>query len=178
LLRTVEPDTVVVAFGDSLTAGTGAEEAESYPAVLATLLGCTVINEGVPGEVSEEGAQRLPYVLRKHKPELVILCHGGNDLLRRADDAEVERHLQAMVEAAQAAGADVIVLGVPRPGLFLKAPSFYANVARRNNLAYDVKILPDILGKPSLKSDAIHPDAQGYRRLAGRVAELIRKKQK
>ncbi len=176
-IKTLEPGAVIVAFGDSLTEGSGAGEEESYPAVLASLTGCKVINAGVPGELSDEGRQRLPAVLRAHRPGLVILCHGGNDLLQRVDEAAVAAHVQAMVEAAQAAGADVILLGVPKPGLFLNAPAFYAEIARRCDVPCDVKILPEILAKGSLKSDAIHPNAAGYRKLAQRVAELIRKSQ-
>lgn len=177
-LRTLSPEAVVVAFGDSLTAGTGAEESASYPAVLAGFLGVTVINEGLPGEVTDEGVARLPQVLRRYRPDLVILCHGGNDFLQRVADAAVERNLQMMVDASREAGADVILLGVPRPGLFLKAPSVYADVARRNGIPYDVNTLPEILSTPSLKSDMVHPNAEGYRKLAGRVAELIRRSEK
>jgi lysophospholipase L1-like esterase len=176
-IKALEPGAIIVAFGESLTEGSGASEEESYPAVLATLAGCKVINAGVPGEVSEEGRQRLPSVLREHKPDLVILCHGGNDMLQRVDEAVVAAHVQAMVEAAQAAGADVILLGVPRPGLFLKAPAFYAEVAKRCGVPCDVKILPEILATRALKSDTIHPNAAGYRKLAQRVAALIRKSQ-
>jgi len=168
---------VIMAFGDSLTSGFGAEEGESYPAVLAGLTGCKVINEGVPGEVSEEGARRLPAVLRKHKPALVILCHGGNDLLKGTDEAALGEHLQAMVDAARAEGADVILLGVPAPGLFLRSPDVYQKLARQNGVPYDGKALPDILSKGTLKSDLIHPNADGYRLLAQRVAGLIRKSQ-
>lgn len=177
-VRKLGPDAVVVAFGDSLTAGTGAEDSESYPAVLAALLGVTVKNEGQPGEVTAVGVARLLRVLREHSPDLVILCHGGNDFLQRADDASVERNLQAMVDASREAGADVILLGVPRPGLLLRAPALYEDVARRNGIPCDVKTLPKILSTPSLKSDAVHPNAEGYRVLAGRVAELIRRSEK
>jgi len=177
-IRALEPGAVIMAFGDSLTSGFGAEEGESYPAVLAGLTGCKVINEGVPGEVSEEGARRLPAVLRKHKPALVILCHGGNDLLKGTDEAALGEHLQAMVDAARAEGADVILLGVPVPGLFLRAPDLYQKLARQNGVPYDGKALPEILAKGALKSDLIHPNADGYKRLAQRVEELIRKSQK
>jgi len=174
-IKPLSSDSVVLAFGDSLTAGFGADEEEAYPAVLSGLLGCKVVNAGIPGEVTGDGLDRLPALLKKHKPDLVILCHGGNDMLRRIDDASVTRHLRSMIEASQAAGADVVLLGVPRPGIFLKAPPFYGELAKTYGLPYDGKSLPKILSTPSLKSDQLHPNAAGYRRLAESLAALIRK---
>ena len=168
-------DSVVLAFGDSLTAGIGAEESESYPAVLATLLGCKVVNAGVPGERSDEGLDRLSSLLQRHKPALVILCHGGNDMLQKLNDTGIADNLRAMIGLVQSSGADVLLLGVPKPGLFLKAPRLYVEVAKACQVPYDGKVLPGILSTPSLKSDPIHPNAEGYRKLAERVAALIRK---
>jgi len=173
-LTALTPASVVLAFGDSLTAGTGAEDEESYPAALSKLLGCQVVNAGVPGEITEEGADRLPELLRQYKPGLVVLCHGGNDMLGKIDDASIMRHLRTMIEDAQAAGADVVLLGVPRPGLVLKTPPFYADLAHEYGVPYEGKVLPKILSSPTLKSDMLHPDAAGYRKLAERVAALIK----
>ena len=113
---------VVVAFGDSLTAGTGAGKTESYPSVLAGIIGCRVVNAGVPGETSSDGLRRLPTVLQQEKAVLVIICEGGNDMLRGQEDEVIRGNLNAMVSMARGAGADVILVGVPRPGLRLKAP--------------------------------------------------------
>lgn len=174
-IRPVTPDTVVLAFGDSLTEGYGVEPSESYPSVLGTLLGCKVVNAGVSGEVSEQGVRRLPSVLEKFKPSLVVICHGGNDFLRGVRDDEVERNLQTMVAAVRAAGADAVLVGVPRAGLILRASPVYARVAKENGLLCDIKTVPYILSTASLKSDAIHPDADGNRCLAEAVAKLLRK---
>ena len=172
-LRPLEPDAVVLAFGDSLTYGTGASAGASYPEVLAGLLDRRVINAGVPGEVSAEGRERLPALLDEHRPSLVVLLHGGNDLLRRKDPSGTAENLRAMVETARAAGAEVVLLGVPRPGLFLSAADFYGDLARELRLPYDGDIVPKLLGDSGLKSDAVHLNAAGYRRLAEAVNALI-----
>ncbi|MCU0834664.1 MAG: arylesterase [Chromatiaceae bacterium] len=172
-LRPLGLDAVVLAFGDSLTHGTGASAGASYPEVLAGLLDRSVINAGVPGEVSAEGRERLPVLLEEHQPSLVILLHGGNDLLRRKDQAETAENLRAMIEMARSAGAEVVLLGVPKPGLFLSAADFYGDLAGELRLPYDGDTIPEILGDASLKSDTVHPNAAGYRRLAESVHRLI-----
>ncbi len=168
---------VVVAFGDSLTAGTGASLAESYPAVLAEMLGCRVINAGVPGEVSSAALKRLPTVLQDQKADLVILCEGGNDLLGKEDDDVIRKNIDAMVAVARDAGANVVLIGVPRPGLRLKVPQFYRQVADKHGIPYDSKTIAQILSSRSLKSDYVHPNAAGYRRMAESIAGLIRASQ-
>lgn len=173
-VRPVTPETVIVAFGDSLTEGYGATPSESYPAALARLLGCTVINAGVSGERSGEGVRRLPGVLGRYKPDIVVICHGGNDFLNGGSDAEVARNLRTMVSAVQASGADAVLLGVPRPGLLLRVPPLYAEVAKEFRLPCDVKTVPRILASAPLKSDMIHPNEAGYLQIAQRVAKLIR----
>lgn len=172
-LRPLEPDAIILAFGDSLTYGTGAPTGASYPEVLAGLLDRTVITAGVPGEVSADGRERLPALLEEHRPALVVLLHGGNDLLRRKDQGETAENLRAMVEMARAAGAEVVLIGVPRPGLFLSAADFYEDLARELRLPYDRDILAELLGDASQKSDAVHLNAAGYRRLAEAVNALI-----
>ena len=77
----------VVALGDSLTYGTGAESASSYPSVLAALTAWNVVNAGVPGETAAQGCDRLPGLIAEHRPALVLVLLGGNDFLRRRPDA-------------------------------------------------------------------------------------------
>ena len=164
---------MVVAFGDSLTFGTGAGEAESYPSVLAEMLGCRVLNEGVSGETTTAGLARLPGVLESDHPDLVILCHGGNDMLQGQDPAIPIANLSTMIGMVRNAGADVILIGVPQPGLLLKPAAFYREVAARENIPLDAETLANILSSPELKSDPVHPNAAGYRRLAEAVKTRI-----
>ncbi len=166
---------LILAFGDSLTHGTGAGAGESYPAVLERLIGRRVVAEGVPGEVSGAGLARLAAALDRHVPDLLILCHGGNDILRRHDRATTEANLRAMVELARGRGVDVVLIGVPEPGLWIsEGAELYARVAEAYRLPYEAEALAEIMVRGGLKSDAVHPNAAGYRRLAEAVAQVLR----
>ena len=169
---------VVVAFGNSLTFGTGTENDQSYPAVLSDMLQCRVVNAGVPGEDTSSALDRLPTILRKEKADLVIICHGGNDMLRNQNRNTTKQNIDAMISIARNAGADVILIGVPSPGLFLNVPSFYKKLAKQHDIPYDSDIIADILSNPSLKSDYVHPNAEGYYEIAKAIADLINKSQK
>ena len=168
----------MLTFGDSLTYGTGAPAGQSYPDVLANLLGKPVINAGVPGEVSSAGLKRLPIMLDKYNPTLVVLCHGGNDFLRRLDREGTINNLKAMVELIRAHGADVVLIGVPKLGFGLDVPKFYAAIAEEQDIPYEGGILLDLLDNNSMKSDSIHPNATGYRLMAEAIYEAINKAQR
>jgi len=167
------PDATILCFGDSLTYGNGAAPGDPYPAVLAELTGRTVINGGVPGEVTAAGVARLPGLLDEHHPALVVLLHGGNDILQRRSASEMADNLRAMAETARSRGAAVVLLGVPQFGLLFRPPDLYADLARQLRLPYDGESLAEIERDPTLKSDPIHPNAAGYRKLAERIYALL-----
>jgi lysophospholipase L1-like esterase len=173
-LPRIGPDAVILAFGDSLTHGTGAAETESYPAVLARLTGRTVINAGVPGEISADGLARLPAMLDEHRPALLILCHGGNDFLQRLDATTTAAHVRRMIDLARDRGIGVLLLGVPQFGLFLNVAPFYDEVAEESGVPYLGAVIPEVLGDRSLKSDTVHPNAAGYRMIAEAVYQELR----
>jgi len=168
-------DDVVLAFGDSITYGTGAQPAESYPEVLAQLIGRRVVGAGVPGEVTANGLQRLPEVLDEVKPKILLLCLGGNDMLRKVEPVAIEANLRTMVRIARDRGIAVVLIAVPKPALFGGNAAFYQTIARENDLPLESKILKDILFDNEFKADPIHPNAKGYRRLAEAVAALLRR---
>ena len=163
-----------MAFGDSLTFGTGANAAASYPAELERLLDRPVVNAGVPGETSAAGLKRLAAALTAHRPELVILCHGGNDILRNRPMAELERNLTAMVELIRKHRAEVVMLGVPGRNLTLSPPAAYENVAEQLDVPVDADMVPTLMGKPAFKSDQVHFNAAGYAAMAQGAMALIR----
>ena len=168
-------DTKVLAFGDSLTFGYGAPRDKSYPSVLVDLLHVTVINEGVNGELSEQGLARLPSVLERHKPDILILCHGGNDILRKQDVTQTKANLNAMVKMAKDKGVYVLLVGVPTFEIlsFNVAP-FYYDVAKENNIEIEDSSLKTIFdNEATLKSDKVHPNEQGYDLMAKSIARIL-----
>ena len=167
-------DDVIVAFGDSLTYGTGADTQAAYPAVLSTLVVHPIINAGEPGETTTEAIARLPQVLSQHHPKLVLLCLGGNDMLRQQPTATITKNLRTLIRAIQASGASVVLIGVPEPTIFGSAPAFYADIADELKLPYEGEVFNEVLRNPSLKSDPIHANAQGYRLVAERLAALLK----
>ncbi|HMM47515.1 MAG TPA: arylesterase [Thiobacillaceae bacterium] len=165
---------VILAFGDSLTHGTGASADTAYPAVLAALTGRTVINAGVPGDTTASALERLPTVLGEHQPRLVLLCLGGNDMLRRFPESETEHNLRLLVQTTRASGADVILVAVPAPRLFGGAPAFYERVADELKLPLEDDVFNEVLKNNRLKADPIHANAEGYRVVAERLADFLR----
>lgn len=174
-LERLPADAIVLAFGDSLTFGTGAAEHESYPAQLERLIGRRVVRAGVPGEVTAQALARLPEMLDEHAPRLLLLCIGGNDFLRRLGNRQAEANVRAMVELARKRGVEVLLIGTPEPGLGVSPPAFFAAIAEEFRLPYEEAVMAEVLRDSGLKSDPIHPNARGYRVIAERVAERLRR---
>jgi len=173
-LPQLDRNAVVLAFGDSLTHGTGAKRAKSYPAVLADLIDRRVINAGVPGETTAEGRQRLEDALARHRPDLVLLCLGGNDFLQRKPDERTRANLAAMIETLRARDIPTVLLAVPEAKLLGGPHPMYAELAERYEIPLVRDAIADVLDERELKSDTIHPNAQGYRRIAEAVAQKLR----
>ena len=167
-------DTKVLAFGDSLTYGYGVLPTQSYPSILANLLHVSVTNEGISGEMSEQGLARLPAVLEKVKPDILILCHGANDILRKKDLLKMKENLSKMITMAQEKGIYVLLVGVPTNEILsFSVPSLYYDVAKSHGIEIEDKALSEILGNDTLKSDQVHPNAQGYSLMAINIAKIL-----
>lgn len=173
-LQALDEGTTILAFGDSLTYGTGASIDKAYPAVLERLINRKVVNAGIPGEISKKGLARLPGLIDKYHPELIIICHGGNDILHKLDLNRTRNNIQKMIDLARKNNSQVVLIGVPEFGLFLESSPIYQALAKNNQLPLADDILADILAKASLKSDHIHPNAKGYQMLAKHIAMLLK----
>ena len=164
---------VILSFGDSLTKGTGANDDESYPAILQQMTGRQVINAGIAGELSESGLKRLPGVIDKYSPDLIILCHGGNDILQKKDLNIMAANIREMIRIARDKGLPVILLGVPRPGLFISTAEVYIDIAKTTDIIFVEDLIADVLSDKSMKSDIAHPNGIGYRKIAESLYSLL-----
>jgi acyl-CoA thioesterase-1 len=165
-------EAVIVAFGDSLTAGLGVEAGQTYPALLGDRLrregyDYRVINAGVSGDTTAGGLRRVDWALRL-KPEIVILELGVNDALRGQKLAAVRANLDQLVSRFQAAGARVLVAGMRLPPNYgdRYAEDFhrlYGDVARARNAPLMPFFLDGVGAVAHLnQADGIHPTAEGY----------------
>ncbi|WP_297441976.1 arylesterase [Sulfurimonas sp.] len=167
-------DTKVVAFGDSITYGYRVAKEDSYPSQLSKLLQTEVINAGVNGEVTSEALRRLPKILEKYNPKILIICEGGNDIIRRKSLLKAKENIKKMIEIARKKNVHVVLVGVPTMEvLTLSTAQIYYEIAQELNVPLDSSSLENILGDSYLKIDQIHPNAEGYKILANSLANII-----
>ncbi|WP_250657839.1 GDSL-type esterase/lipase family protein [Alkalimarinus coralli] len=172
-LEPIPKNGTILAFGDSLTVGVGTTEANSYPSVLAELTGLTVINSGVSGETTDNGLIRLREVLDNTNPDLLILLEGGNDILRNRNMSETKANLAAMIELAQSRDIPVVLIGVPQKALFSNSAPLYGELADECQLVFDDSLIAELQRSPSMKSDHVHFNEEGYRKMASDIFELL-----
>ena len=170
----VPPGSTVLALGDSLTFGTGASTETSYPAVLAGLTGWNVVNAGVPGDTSAQALARLPALLAEHQPKLVIVSIGGNDFLRKLPESDTRTHVHAICKQALAAGAQVLLVAVPRATVAaalgqMTDHALYAEVAEDLKIPLQREAWGEVLAQPDLRANTVHANARGYAQFARSV---------
>ncbi len=164
----------ILAFGDSLTYGYGASYTESYPALLSSLSGRKVINAGINGATSDEGLRRLPELLDDKSIQLMILCFGGNDILKNQSMKALKNNLKKMVSMAREKEVETLLVSVPNISLFGLSPlALYEEVSEEENIPLLNGVLADILSQPALKNDQIHPNALGYKLMADKIYESL-----
>ena len=177
---------VIVAFGDSLTAGLGVMAEKTYPALLAKKLEENghvfhVVNSGVSGETSAGGLRRIAWILLKMEPDIVILELGANDGLRGLDLLEMKKNLSKMIEAFQKKGVVVILAGMKIPPNYGKDYSdrfeaVYPALANQYDLPLIPFFLEGVAAQPHLnQADGIHPTAAGYQVVVKTIWPIIQK---
>lgn len=180
------PEHRILAFGDSLFAGYGVDERDSYPAQLEALLrgrghNVRVINAGVSGDTSAAGLQRIGFVLDSldEKPDLVIVELGGNDLLRGLPPAETRENIEAILAELQRREIPVLLMGMRAPpnlgdAFVREFDNLYPELAQRYDAALVPFFLEAVYDKPELiQDDRIHPTAEGIGALVAATADDV-----
>lgn len=171
--------TPVLAFGDSVTHGTGAGEGEDYPTRLAALTGWAIANAGIPGDTAQAARGRIAEALAEAQPKLVLVELGGNDFLRKRPEAAVKEDLRAILAEVRRFGAQPVIVAVPRFSVIgavagsLPDSVIYEQLAEEEKLPLVPKVFAAVLSDNSLKSDQIHPNAEGYRQMAAGIAKRL-----
>ncbi|WP_282811145.1 arylesterase [Thauera humireducens] len=175
----VQASTILV-WGDSLSAGYGLKSGEAWPTLLQTRLTDegfrhTVVNASVSGETSAGGRSRLPAALEQHKPSIVILELGANDGLRGLRPQLMAENLTAMIDAARAAGSQVLLVGMHMPPNYGAAytrrfAQTFTDVAQAREVPLVPFLLDGFADQPELfLSDGIHPTAEAQPRVLDTV---------
>ncbi|AOR78350.1 arylesterase [Novosphingobium resinovorum] len=168
------PERRILAFGDSLLAGYGLEDGESYPdrleqALRARGVNARIANAGVSGDTTAAGLQRLDFTLKSQpaKPELVIISLGGNDMLRSLPPAETRANLEKILQRLRQEKIGVVLLGMlAAPNLGRDYASgfnpIYPQLAEKYGAVLVPFFLQPVIDKPDLmQGDHVHPTAIG-----------------
>ena len=176
---------LVLAFGDSLYAGYGVGQGESFPAVLereleARGVAAKVVNAGVSGDTTASGRARLAFALDglARKPDLVLVGLGANDVLRGLDPAGTRRNLDAILSQLKQRNIPIVLTGMMAPrsmdGAYVRAfDGIYPDLARKYDAALDPFFMEGVITDSRLLlNDGLHPNPAGIRKMAARVAPL------
>ena len=175
----------IVAFGDSLTAGFGLTERESYPYLLQERLNADgydyeVVNAGVSGDTSLGGLERIDWVLEQENVKILILELGANDLLRGLPVAKMRSNLDQIIRKAKGKGVSVLLCGMLAPptmgGNYQRAFSnVFPDLANEHDVAYLPFLLQNIALKKDLnQADGIHPNAEGTKLMTENVYKELK----
>lgn len=167
------PGKTIVCFGDSITAGVGAEPGQGYPERLSALLGVPIINAGVSGDTTADGLARLEGDVLARDPWMVVVELGGNDFLRHVPVEETEGRLRQIADRLLKARVVPVFVELSGPLGIGRYREVFARIEDDYDIVLVEDALSDILFDPKLKSDQIHPNAAGYEQLAAAVAEEL-----
>ena len=165
----------ILALGDSITYGFGVDTKESYPYLLSQLTNHKIINAGVNGDTSQEGLERLPYLLKDDSIKLILLCFGGNDIIQKQSLSSLKSNIKKMIQLAKAKNIRVVLISVPDVSLFGLDPlDLYDELADEEDIELIEGLLSHVLSRSSLKSDYIHPNSKGYKYMADEIYEHLK----
>jgi acyl-CoA thioesterase-1 len=173
----------VLVLGDSLTAGYGLENGESFPVQLEKRLQAAgydvdVVNAGVSGDTTAGGLARIEWTL-VDRPEIVIVELGGNDALRGLDPTQVYANLDRILARLKTAGCRVILAGMLAPRNLgyeysSKFDRVYPDLAKRHSVLFYPFFLEGVATDHKLnQADGVHPNAAGVLRVVAGITPLV-----
>ncbi len=165
--------TQVIAFGDSLVKGKGASPGQDWVSRLSRQMKITILNKGRNGETTRSALRRLDRDVLSQDPRIVILLLGGNDVLRRLPKKETFKNLAMMIDRIQEIWAAVVLVGV-RGGLIGDPyKDSFESLAQKKRAYYVSDIMEGIWGNSAWLTDTVHPNDQGYKHIAERLAPVL-----
>lgn len=177
--------TLILAIGDSLTAGLGVPVDKAYPALVEEKLqkkgvkGIKIVNAGTSGATTASGTRTLQFHLKRQKPDIVLLALGANDALRGLNPANTKDQLASTIELAQKEKIRIMLLGMKAPPNYgRKFPRTFEKIYPELAKKYNVPLLPFMLegvagDKQLNQADGIHPNEAGYEVIADHVADFV-----
>jgi acyl-CoA thioesterase-1 len=159
----------IICFGDSITAGFGAENGQDYPSALAKMINLPVVNAGLNGDTSDQAIKRIETDVLSKDPLLVIVEFGGNDFLSKRPLQETMKNIEEMIKIIQARGAMVAIADISNLVLMASYGKEFLRLSRQYGAILIPGILNGIIADPELKSDFIHPNSKGYQLIAHRI---------
>lgn len=163
----------IVAIGDSLVAGVGAETVGGFVTMLASDLRVPITNLGNSGDTTEDVLGRIE-AINKYDPDIVIVLVGGNDVLSGVSDDQIFRNLGRIIDEVRKAGAEPLLLGLENNLPGKKYVERYDTLVREKKVAFIPNILSGVFGNGKYMSDALHPNEVGYEIVAEKVSPKLR----
>ena len=174
----------IIAFGDSLTAGFGLEENESYPFLLQQKLNTDgynyeVVNAGISGDTSRGGLERIDWTLKGDNVQILVLALGANDMLRGLPPAKMKENLDSIIQKAKEKNIKVLLCGMLAPPTMGAAymrdfSNVFPDLAEKHKIAYMPFMLENIALQRDLnQADGIHPNARGMRIMTDNIYRVL-----
>lgn len=164
---------LIVFFGDSITAGKGAEPGEDFPSLIGKTLNVPIVNAGVSGNTTHDALLRINEDVISKNPSIVVVELGGNDLLEHVDVEVSRRNFDLILSKIKQTGAKIVILDVKFFVFQKRYETDWASLAKKYNAIFVPDILEGVITDPSLKFDDIHPNAKGYQKIAEKLTPII-----
>ena len=163
----------IVAFGDSLTYGNGVKAKDAYPSLLEDMWNREVINLGVSGDTSLQGAARKEEI-KSLNPSFVLIEFGANDFFKKIPREQTKKALEDIVDYVQDLGAVAVLIDTGGNSVMDSYKKIIKQVSKERKTLYVDGIMDGIFNNKNLKSDNIHPNEEGYKIIAQKIDKVLK----